>query len=190
MVKDLILKNRSYRRFYQDEPVSTETLRGLIDLARLSPSAANLQPLVFMVSNEYVRNEMIFKNLTWAGYLKQWNGPCEGEKPSAYIIILGDTSVSKYFSVNHGIAAQSILIGATEMGLGGCMLGAINRDQLRKDLSINDQLEILLVIALGKPRETVILEEIEKNGDIKYWRDEDNRHHVPKRKLDDIILNF
>lgn len=190
MVRDLILKNRSYRRFYQNEPVSTQTLRELIDLARLSPSAANVQPLVFMISNENVVNEKIFRNLAWAGYLKKWDGPVEGEKPSAYIIILGNTSISKSFGVNHGIAAQSILIGAAELGFGGCMLGAVNRNQLREDLSIDAQFEILLVIALGKPCETIILEEIGKKGDIKYWRDEDGRHHVPKRRLDDIIITL
>jgi nitroreductase len=190
MVRELILKNRSYRRFYQNESISTETLRELIDLARLSPSAANLQPLAFVVSNGNEGNEKIFRNLSWAAYLKDWDGPSEGERPSAYIIILGDTSISKSFSVNHGIAAQSILIGAAELDLGGCIFGSINRNKLREDLSISDQFEILLVIALGKPRETVIIEEIEKNGDIKYWRDKDNRHHVPKRKLDDIIINL
>lgn len=190
MLKDLITKNRSYRRFYQEVKIDHSILEELIDLARLSPSGANLQPLKYIISNKPEKNEMIFQDLKWAGYLKDWDGPKEGEKPSAYIIILGDNDISKNFMCNHGIASQSILLGATEKGLGGCILGGINRDDLKNKLNIPDNYEILLVIALGKPKETVVLEELKDNGSIKYWRDENNVHHVPKRKLEDIILDL
>lgn len=190
MLKDLITKNRSYRRFYQEVKIDHNILEELIDLARLSPSGANLQPLKYIISNKPEKNEVIFQDLKWAGYLKDWDGPKEGEKPSAYIVILGDNDISKNFMCNHGIASQSILLGATEKGLGGCILGAINRDDLKNKLNIPDNYEILLVIALGKPKETVVLEELKDNGSIKYWRDENNVHHVPKRKLEDIILDL
>ena len=49
-IKDLIMRNRSYRRFYQDRPITEKQLQDLVDLARLSPSAANLQPLKFILS--------------------------------------------------------------------------------------------------------------------------------------------
>lgn len=188
MLKNLIKKNRSYRRFYQNEYVSIETLRELVDLARLSPCAANLQELKYIISNEYNKNEIIFSTLSWAGYLEDWDGPSEGEKPSAYIIILGDASIKKAFRINHGIAAQSILLGATEKDLGGCIFGSIDRKKLREDLHINPQFEILLIIAIGKPLEEVVLEDVGEDGSIKYWRDREKRHHVPKRKLDDIII--
>lgn len=188
MIKEFILKNRSYRRFYQDLAISEETLYELVDLARLCPSARNLQPLRYILSSTPERNEAIFPCLAWAGYLKDWQGPEEGEKPPAYIIVLRDTRIKPYFAEDTGIAAQSIMLGAVEKGLGGCMIASINKDRLRRVLDIKERYEILLVLALGKPKEIVVLEEVALGGDIKYWRDEANVHHVPKRKLEDIIL--
>jgi len=160
----------------------------LVDLARLSASSANRQPLKYLLSCDLVRNALIFPCLNWAAYLKNWGGPAEGERPSAYIIIVGDTSITTSFSCDHGIAAQSIMLGATERGLGGCMITSIQRDKLRASLGIPGHLEILLAIALGKPAETVLLEPMGLDGDFKYWRDEAGRHHVPKRTLEEIIL--
>ncbi|MGD0828578.1 MAG: nitroreductase family protein [Desulfobaccales bacterium] len=188
MITELIKGNRSYRRFHQEVPVSLEALKGLVDLARLSASAANLQPLKYLLSCEPAGNAAIFSCLAWAGYLKDWPGPSEGERPAAYIVILGDTEISKNFGCDHGIAAQSILLGARAQELGGCMLGSIQRDRLRQVLKIPENLEILLVIALGQPKETVLLEEVAPGGSIKYWRDAAGGHHVPKRRLKDIIL--
>jgi nitroreductase len=188
MLKDLILKNRSYRRFHQEIAVELEALRELVDLARLSASASNLQPLKYMLSNQAQKNALIFPALSWAGYLEGWSGPAEGERPSAYIIILGDKEIKKSFGADYGIAAQSILLGATERGLGGCMIGLIDREALRKALNIPSRYRILLVIALGKPAEKVVIEKVGKDGDIKYWRDQDSVHHVPKRSLDDLII--
>ncbi len=189
MIRNLVMQNRTRRRFYQEVTVEHETLRELVDLARLSASAANLQPLKYILSCEPQKNVLIFPNLGWAGYLKDWPGPCEGERPSAYIIILGDTQISKSFGCDHGIAAQSILLGATEKGLGGCMIGTVQRQKLREALDIPSRYEILLVLALGKPKEQIVIETLDAAGDIKYWRDSDGKHHVPKRELDDIILN-
>ena len=186
--RELVIRNRSYRRFNQDERINPETLKHLVDLARLSGSAANLQPLKYMLSYEPELNSLVFPYLAWAGYLKDWPGPSEGERPSAYIIILWDQNISKSPGCDHGIAAQSILLGAAEKGLGGCMIGSIKRKGLRKELSIPEHLEILLVIALGEPIETVKIETSEADGDIRYWRDDDNVHHVPKRPLDEIIV--
>ncbi len=190
MLADLIKKNRSYRRFDESFKIELETLRSLVELARLSGSGGNVQPLKYVLSCEPERNELIFPNLAWAGYLKDWNGPCKGERPSAYIIILGDKEISRSFGCNHGIAAQSILLGAVEAGLGGCIIGSINREKLRSSLNIPERYEILLVIALGKPVEKVVIDEAGRDGDIKYWRDEQSVHHVPKRALDDIILGL
>ena len=188
MIKDLIKRTRSYRRFHQNHRIELDTLRDLVDGARLSAAAANLQPLKYILSNEREKNARIFQNIAWAGYLKDWPGPSEGERPSAYVIVLGDGRISKSFGCDHGIASQSIMLAAVEKGLGGCMIGAINRERLRKDLDIPDHFEILLVLALGKPKEKVVLEEVGPDGSIKYWRDRDGVHHVPKRKLDDVIV--
>ena len=188
MIKDLIIKNRSCRRFYQEAAIELETLKELVELARLAPSAGNLQPLKYVLSCERQKNTSIFPHLAWAGYLKDWPGPCEGERPAAYIIILGDKKVSQSFDCDHGIAAQNILLGATEKGLGGCIIGSVDREGLGKALDIQSGYEILLVLALGKPKETVVIETVAPDGDIKYWRDSEGVHHVPKWPLDDIIV--
>ncbi len=188
MLRDLIRKNRSYRRFHQDHPVGESTLRDLVDLARLSASASNLQPLKYILSADPATNGRIFPCLRWAAYLTDWRGPEEGERPSAYIVILKDTHISQAAGTDHGIAAQSILLGAAESGLGGCMIASIEKNELRRALGIPDHLEILMVLALGKPREEVRLEPLGPSGDIRYWRDESGVHHVPKRSLDDIII--
>jgi len=187
-VKDLVLKNRSYRRFAESETISLGTLKELVDLGRLSASAANLQPLKFVLSHTSGTNAAIFSCLAWAGYLTDWPGPAEGERPAGYIVMVGDTAIRKTFDCDHGIAAQSILLGAVEKGLGGCMIGAIDRDKLRAALKLPEQYEILLVLALGKPTEHVVIDSVGKDGSIKYWRDGKGVHHVPKRALDDIIL--
>jgi nitroreductase len=190
MIRDLILKNRTYRRFYQDVTIEKSELESFIDLARLSSSGANLQPLKYIVSNDKEKNTAIFQNIKWAGYLTDWDGPMEGEKPSAYIIILGDTNISKNYWWDHGIASQSILLGAVEKGYGGCMFGAINKPELMSSLNIPEQYEVLVVIALGKPKEEVFLEDLKADGSIKYYRDENQVHHVPKRALKDVILDI
>ena len=188
MIKDLILKNRSYRRFDQDFKIDCSTLRELVDLGRLSASAGNKQPLKYILSCEAEKNALIFSSLAWAAYLKDWPGPSEGERPSAYIIILGDKEITDSFMWDTGISAQSILLGATEKGLGGCMIASINKPKLRKDLNLPERYEICLVIVLGKPKEKVVIETTGKEGDIKYWRDSEGVHHVPKRPLNEIII--
>jgi len=187
MLLDLITRNRSYRRFCQDVAIEGDTLRTLVNLARLSASAGNKQPLKYFLSCDTTTNSVIFRTLAWAAYLKDWHGPEEGERPSAYIVVLGDTTISNRFEVDAGIACQSILLGAAELGLGGCILASIDRPKLRESLGLPVEYEILLVIALGKPKETVVLETAD--GDIKYWRDATGIHHVPKRPLDEIILS-
>jgi nitroreductase len=187
-MKNLILKNRSYRRFYQDVEIKLETLRELVDLARLSASSKNFQHLKYILSNDPAKNASIFPTLGWAMLLKTWPGPPEGERPSAYIIVLGDTEITRAFSCDHGIVAQSILLGAAEKGFGGCMIATVHRKELSEALKIAPRYEILLVIALGKPKETVVLEPLGKDGNTNYWRDDNGVHHVPKRSLDDIII--
>lgn len=189
MLKELIVKNRSCRRFYEDFTIDKQTLRELVDCARLSASGANLQPLKYILSRETHKNALIFSNIAWAGYLKEWPGPEEGERPTAYIIILGDTTISPTFGCDHGIAAQSILLAATEKGLGGCMINSVKRPDLKRVLNIPKEYEILLVIAIGKPKERVVIDPVGADGDIRYWRDHEGVHHVPKRALDEIILS-
>lgn len=188
MLKELIARTRSYRRFDESRSVSRDELVDLVDCARLSASGGNRQPLKFMLACEAALNAKIFPHLAWAAYLKDWPGPAVGERPTAYILILGDTRLDSAFDCDAGIAAQSMMLGATEKGLGGCIIASIKREALRAALTIPPELEIVLALALGRPSETVIIDPLPVSGDIRYWRDEDRRHHVPKRSLEDLIL--
>lgn len=186
-LRQLIIKNRSYRRFYQEDSVSKEQLLAWVDLARLSASGMNVQPLKYKLVTEPEVCELVFKHLSWAGYLKDWDGPEPGERPSAYIIMLGDTEIRPVFGVDPGIAAQSILLGAVETGFGGCIIGSVQKEKLAQALLIPPKFQILYVLAMGKPKELINLETV-KDGSIQYYRDENKVHHVPKRSLTDIIL--
>ena len=189
MFKELVIKNRSYRRFFEDYSVSEETLRELVDLARNTASTVNSQALRYKLITSHNERETVFGNLTWAGLLKDWHGPEKGERPSAYIIIMCDLSVGCNKHFDDGIAAQTILLGATEKGLGGCMFGSINRKALAAELGIDlEKYSVDLVIALGKPKETVKIVELPETGSTAYYRDENGIHFVPKRSLDDLIV--
>jgi nitroreductase len=162
-------------------------LEELVNLGRLSPSAANLQPLKYILCVDPKVNAAIFPCLGWAGYLKTWDGPEDGERPAAYIVVLGDTGISKNFDCDLGIACQSIMLGAREIGLAGCMIGSIKRGKLKETLNIDDRFKLLLVLAIGKPKEEIVLEAAGPTDSIEYWRDDKGIHHVPKRNLADII---
>jgi nitroreductase len=188
MIADLIKANRTCRRFDEQHRITPATLLELVDLARLSASAANLQPLKYILSCASATNAIIFDCLKWANYLTDWPGPGPGERPAAYLIMTNDTRISKALDCDHGIAAQSILLGAREKGLAGCMLAAVNRPKLSTALNIPKPLEIKLVLAIGKPKETIVIDELNAEGDIRYWRGDDQIHHVPKRRLQDIVV--
>jgi len=183
----MVSRCRSYRRFDERASIGGDTLRGLVALARQVPSAANRQPLKYVLSCSREWNEKIFGTLAWAAYLKEWPGPGPGERPAAYIVVLLDTSITASADIDVGIAAQTILLAAVEQGLGGCMFGSIRREDLAARLALPQNLAIAVVIALGKPVETVVLEDLPTGGSIKYYRDAQSVHHVPKRSVAELI---
>ena len=193
MIKDLIRKNRSYRRFKQSVPVPMALLRKMVEAARLSGSARNMQPLKYMLFNDPADCERIFPTTAWAGYLKDWPGPEEGERPTAYIIQLGDLELTDDWWCDDGIAAQSMMLTAVEAGFGGCIIGSVQRERLRSLLEIPERYKIIQVLALGQPAEKVVIDKAVPGEDgrtnIKYWRDEKGVHHVPKRGLDELIIS-
>lgn len=189
-LSDLVLKSRTIRRFKQSERIGAATLRELVDLARLSPSGGNQQPLKFMIVHKEEDCAKMFPFLAWAGALKDWDGPAPGERPAAYIAILLDKEVSHNAGVDHGIAAQSMALGACERGLGCCMLGAIQRPKIKAEFAIPERYDVLLVLALGKPAERVVVDPVPAGGDTRYSRDAEGVHHVPKRSLDELIVEF
>ncbi len=189
-MKSIISQTRTYRKFDASYRISKETLLELIELGRLAGSARNCQPWQYLpVVEEDMCNE-IFPHLAWAGYLSDWKGPAENQRPSAYILCFLNTEWLKgsrqEAMFDLGIASQNILLGATTLGLGGCRIGAFS-PKLANLFSLPAHVELAHVIALGKPAEQVIIEECDDDN-IKYWRDSENMHHVPKRKLADIVL--
>lgn len=187
-VRELTLKNRSYRRFHQHVPVEMRMLRELIDLARIAQSPWNQQAIKFLLCNRPEMNAEIFKHLTWASRMPSWKGPAEGERPTAYIIVVADKELGKVFNYDHVVAGTTILLGAVELGLGGCLVGAFRQRELHASLRLSDRYQPLLVIALGKPNEIIVLDPVGPDGDTAYWNDEDGVHHVPKRSLEDLII--
>jgi nitroreductase len=186
----LVQKTRSYHRFAEQEDISTATLRELVEYARLTMSGANLQPLRYMLINDREVNDRVFRQTRWAAYLSDWPGPAEGERPAAYILQLRDTEVKNLTAATDaGAALQSIKLGAMERGIGGCVIASLERDALRDLLEIPQRYELLYLLALGVPVEEVVLEETGADGDIKYYRDANEVHHVPKRPLDELIIS-
>ncbi|TFH35973.1 MAG: nitroreductase family protein [Dehalococcoidia bacterium] len=187
-VRELTLKNRSYRRFHQDMPVDMQTLRELVDLARVAQSPWNQQAVKFLLCNRPEMNAQIFEHLFWAARMPEWNGPAEGERPSAYIIIVSDKELGKIFNFDHVVAGTTLLLGAVERGLGGCLMGAFSKKKMTATLGLSERYEPLLVVALGTPNETIVLDPVGPDGNTAYWNDEQGVHHVPKRSLEDLIL--
>ncbi len=191
-MQEIIARTRTFRRFIEKDPISKSTLLDLIDLARMGGSARNGQPWQYMIANTPELCEKIFPYLGWAGYLTDWKGPVEGERPSAYILCLlnknrlkGPESEAQF---DLGVATQNLLLGAMEKRIGGCRIGAFN-PKLASLFELPDHLQLSLVIALGKPREVVIVEDCKDEDDIKYWRDEHGVHHVPKRSLESCLFD-
>ena len=189
-LKELVKKNRSYRRFDANYIIEKEILIELVGLARFAASGRNAQPLKYYINNDPSINEKIFSTLAWAGYLKDWKGPVRGEQPTAYIIVLLDGNIADDCYCDEGIAMQNILLGAVEKGLGGCIVGSVNRNKLSRLINLPLQLEILNVVALGKPIEQVVLTDVGEDGDIKYYRDSAGVHYVPKRTMDELVINL
>lgn len=189
MIKELVTKCRSFRRFYQEEAIPEETLRELVDTARLTASTVNSQALKFRIVSDPEECERVFPHLTWAIALKNWPGPGEGEHPGAYIVICCDQELGKNKQWDEGIAAQTILLAATEAGYGGCMIGSCRRAAIAEVLGIDTaRFPISLVLALGKPKDEVRIVPVGEDGSITYYRDETNVHYVPKRSLEEILL--
>ncbi len=188
MLKNLVLKNRSYRKYFFDKKVSVDQLKQLVDLARLTPSSKNRQPLKYILVTEEEDCREVFKHLRWAWFLKDWNGPTEEEQPSAYIIVLVDKELNEHADIDVGIVSQTLLLGAAEMGLGGCMIHTVNRYEVQKLFHLSESFEISLVIAIGYPNQSVILGEVGEDDNTVYFENEHGDHVVPKRSLEDVII--
>lgn len=192
MLRDLVLKNRSYRGYDESYRFNRGELLDFVDLARQTAASANIQPLKYHIAYEKEQVDQIQPLTRWAGSLPQLNLPYPGTRPTAFITICQDMNIGSNptsFLPDVGISAQTILLAATEKGLGGCMIGSFEKAELKTLLDLPEYIEPKLVIALGKPAEEIILTEPKEDGSVKYYRGEDGKtHYVPKRKLEDIIL--
>ena len=186
-IKHLANTTRSYRRFRQIYPVNPELMTQWVDNARVSASAGNKQPLRYRIVTDKEQCAQIFETLTWAAALPDWDGPEPGQRPTGYIIMATDSETFKgeLWRFDAGIAAQTIMLSSTEEGFGGCIMLSFKRGELKKILSMPEDLEPVLVLALGRPIEDIRLVDAVQ-GDTTYYRDEQQVHYVPKRKLEDI----
>lgn len=189
MLKELILRNRSYRKFHAEIPVLEAELEYLVDLARQTPSSKNRQPLKYILVTQKPESDFVFEQLSWAKHLTDWSGPTTDERPPAYLIMLLDTRLNPEAGIDAGISAQTILLGAAEKKLGGCIIRTVNRQAISQHFNLPEHLEILLVIALGKPKQEIKLVEV-KNGKTEYFTDEEGIHCVPKRGLQEVIFQL
>lgn len=188
-LRELMMRNRSYRRFVEEFRIDRKVLLDLVELTRYAASGRNAQPLKYKLCYEPEINEKMFEHLAWAGYLTDWPGPKKGERPAAYVIVLMDREIAEHCFCDDGIAMQNILLGAVDKGLGGCILRAVHKPALRELFKIPERFDIMDVVALGKPAEMIQIEDVGADGDTRYYRDEDEVHHVPKRTLADLVID-
>ncbi|MCD7834933.1 MAG: nitroreductase family protein [Lachnospiraceae bacterium] len=191
-LKDLVKANRSYRGYDESRRVTREELLEMIDCARLTASSVNQQPLRYYLAYEKEETDRIQPLTKWARGLPQMELPHPGMCPTAFIVICQDIRVFESqtrFSRDVGIVAQTILLAATEMGLGGCMIGNFSPAKISEALQLPAYLAPLLVVAIGKPAETVVMTEIGPDEPTNYYRDENDVHYVPKRRLEDLVIN-
>lgn len=191
MLKDLVLKNRSYRGFDESRPVTREELAGLVELTRYTASSMNKQPLKYYIACEKTETEQILALTRWAGALPELQLPYPGTHPTGFIVICQDKEIhpgAGVFARDVGIAAQTILLAAAEKDLGGCMIGSFQREALKTLLRLPESIEPQLVLAVGKPAEHIVLADVGPDGNTDYYRDAAGTHYVPKRPLSDLLL--
>ena len=191
MLKDLLKKNRSYRGYDESRKITREELEDLVDCARYTPSSVNMQPFKYYLACDEEAVAKIQPLTKWARALPRLTLPHPGHCPTAFIVICQDTALQpaiQRFQKDVGIVAQTMLLAAVEKGLGGCMIGNYNPDEVKRALGLAENLTPVLVVALGKPDETVVLTEVGEDGSTAYYRDEIDVHYVPKRSLRDNLI--
>ncbi|HLQ40707.1 MAG TPA: nitroreductase family protein [Tetragenococcus sp.] len=186
--KNLVVKDRSYRRFYENEKIGKREMLKLIDCARLTASGQNHQGMRYRLVCSEKECEKLFATLAWAALYKEWEGPKKGQRPAAYILCVRDKSVNKNLTFDDGIVASTITLAAAANGIGSCILQNCQYQKAFEALGIDpERYAFSCVIALGHPSEKVVLEEM-KDDQTNYWKTSDDVHHVPKRRLEDILL--
>ncbi len=189
-LKQIIKANRSYRKFIHNEKIDEGIIMEWIDNARYVASSKNRQPVRFIIITESMEVQQICDHMQWARHLKNWQGPTKEQKPAALLVVCTDENINKNAQTDVGIITQTILLQAVNDGYGGCLLRSIDRKLIRNKFNLPENIAIDMVVALGKPDQSITLEEMDVNSDnTDYWEDENGVHHVPKRALVDFVLN-
>ena len=186
MVSELLKITRSYRRYDEKRRIDDNTLRTIAEAVRYAPSAANLQRVRVAIVNDSLQNKEVFDTLGFAAYLNDWKGPEDGERPAAYMVLMTASEPDVNLAIDIGLSAEAIILSAREMGIGACLFRSFNKDKLSLILG-RDGYSPVLVISLGYPSEEVVIDDM-KDGDVKYYRDANDVHHVPKLPVSEIII--
>lgn len=188
LLREMMMNDRSVRRFDEQKAVDESELRQLVELTRYCASGRNLQPLRYRMVTADEELRLVGDNVKWAGYLTDWDGPAEGERPRAYLIQCLDTGLCQNPLCDDGLQLQTLTLGATAIGLRGCIIKSFNAAEIAAGLRLPERMKPLYVLALGYPVERVVIEPIGDDGDVKYYRSEDGTHHVPKRRAEDLVI--
>lgn len=188
ILKNLLIANRSVRRFDNSRKISNEEVSALVDLTRFCASGRNLQPLRYRIVTESEECDRLFPALAWAGYYKDWDGPEENERPAAYLVQCLDTGLAENCLCDDGLQLEAITLGATAKNISCCIIKAFNREKVISELNLPSNMNPRYVLALGYAAERIVLEDLKTDGDYRYYRDPESTHHVPKRTLDQLII--
>lgn len=188
ILHQLLIKNRSIRRFDHSKKIPTETLKNIIELTRFCASGRNAQAIRYKIVNDETSCAQLYPQLAWAGYYSDWAGPDEGERPVAYLIQCLDTTIVSNPLCDDGLHLEAITLGATAVGISTCIIKAFNAEKVAQTLSIPSKIKPLYVVALGYAAEIARIVGMPENGDYRYFRNQYDEQCVPKRKLDDLII--
>ena len=192
MFLDLVKQARSHRGFRQDRKVTRQELEHLVECARFTPAARNDQVLKYYLAEEPETVAAIQPLTKWAGALAELHLPRKGAEPVAYIVICLDGSLAENpapYQRDVGIVAQTMLLAAAEMGLNGCMIGSFAAGELREKLGLPEAIKPQLLLALGEGTDRIVITDVGEDGSTTYYRDAEDTHYVPKRTLEQLILN-
>ena len=192
MFLDLVKQARSHRGFRQDRKVTRQELEHLVECARFTPAARNDQVLKYYLAEKPETVAAIQPLTKWAGALAELHLPRKGTEPVAYIVICLDGSLAENsapYQRDVGIVAQTMLLAAAEMGLNGCMIGSFAAGELREKLGLPEAIKPQLLLALGEGTDRIVMTDVGEDGSTTYYRDAEDIHYVPKRTLEQLILN-
>lgn len=180
----LLQRNRSHRAYDVSFQVREDQLRRIIGVNRYTPSARNQQVLRFrMVLSDEA--EKVLPHIRLGAALPELNLPQKGSEPRAFIIICSIAEESRFVDIDLGIAAQSMLLQATEIGLNGICIAAFDKQRIKEQFNL--PYEPLMILAIGRGKDNIVLTEIKANESHNYYR-KDGIHYVPKLSFEELII--